>query len=714
MGTVRVSNNATPTILQSNVVAVAQVDDFTLPYNLSPSQTVTATLSGVISTKAYTTDTDTTMTLLGGLIDNGTSAGASYSGTTKTLRLTAKQAGVGFPVNVQLDGESISPVVLTPNTASGAQIDQFVVPRSLVTGETISLTLGGTGVTTNFATDTTTTLANLAALIDALPGVSAVGGPTTVTISAEVAGVPFTLSSLAIAMNVSNTNIVANVPAQTQIMQVTVPRNLVDGDNLSITVGSGTITQAYTGSEAVTMNGFISAINALPGVSATGSALTVTVSAEVAGIPFTLSNLSLVSTQSPTITVNNVSPVAQVSAVDMPTFIVGDIASITVNATTITTPFTSDSATTLTNMRSAIDGIGAVTTSMSGSTLVLTANVPGTPFTLSSLSVNNTQTATIIAVNVPPVSQIVTVTPADIHKKWTFRVTINGSNHDYLSTSLDTNTSVVTSLVNAITASGVTATASGSMLVLTANIPGNSFTYSAVALDLTAPAITDVVSATEILKTGSTSTTKLSLDEDGSIYFVQSGSVVTTISDLTTLLSSGQAFLGKANALDGVAYAFTVPAGILDGAYRTIAIDAANNISALHTTGITIDNTPPALVINTPNGQTTNAANVTISGSTEPLLSVTMSNTGATTPLTALGNGSFSGNIALVLNTANTVTITATDTAGNMSTRSFMITQDNINPVVAVTPTATVTSQPTVGFVGTTEKNSTVVITGGS
>ncbi len=717
IGTIAIDNSSTPTTLQANVAPVAQVDDYTLLYDVHSGQTVTATLSGASVNQAFTTDAPTTMTLLGGLIDNGTFASASYSGATKTLRLTAKTAGVGYTGSLKLDGESISPVNLVPNVASGAQVDQFTIPRTLVVGETLSVDVNAQTVTAGFATDTATTLANLAAAIDALPGVSAVsnGGASTITVTAEVAGIPFTLSALGIALAVPNTNIVPNVPAQAQIMDVTMPRNLVAGDTLTLPVGSGSVTTSFSGSEALTMSGFAAAIDAQPGVSATASGLVVTVTAEVAGIPFTLGNLSVSNTVAPTTTVNNVAPVAQVMSVNVPTFLPGDAVSLTVNGSlTAQASFATDSATTLTNLRTAIDGLGPVTTSMSGSTLILTANVAGTAFSVSTLSVINTQTATITAINVPPVSQIVTVTPSNTIKKWTFRVTVNATNYDYLSNALDTDNSVVTALAGNITASGVTATASGANLILTASIPGTPFTYSAAALDLTAPAITNVVATNEILRTGSTSTTSLSIDENGSIYFVQSGSTVATTGDLTALLLSGQAFLGKANALADVPYTFTIPAGVQDGHYDAIAIDASSNISGIHATGITIDNTPPLLTISTASGQTTNSGSFDIAGTTEAGLSVSISNTGSTDNVVALGNGAFSGNVALVLNAHNTIIVTATDAAGNTSTRTLTVTQDNINPVVSVTPATTVTNQATVAFTGTTEANANISITGGA
>ncbi len=86
----------------------------------------------------------------------------------------------------------------------------------------------------------------------------------TITITAEAAGIPFTDGALAIDMSVPNTLITANIPAQTQIETLTIPRNLVVGDSLTTTIGSGSVLVSFSGSEADTLAAFVSQIDALP------------------------------------------------------------------------------------------------------------------------------------------------------------------------------------------------------------------------------------------------------------------------------------------------------------------------------------------------------------------------------------------------------------------------------------------------------------------
>lgn len=280
---------------------------------------------------------------------------------------------------------------------------------------------------------------------------------------------------------------------------------------------------------------------------------------------------------------------------------------------------------------SAVDAVSSVHASLSGSSLIVTASTPGTPFTLSAFSLQNHQNASTIAFNVPAVAQSVSITANDVITGWTFRVTVNGTPYDYLSNATDTDASVATSLASIVTSTGVTATASGAELLLNANVPGTAFTYSAIALDITAPSITDVVSATEALRSGATSATSISINENGAIYFVLSGSVVNSISDLNALIVTGEAFLGQSNATAGTPYTFVIPSGVTDGVYGVIAIDTHGNISSYHSTGITLDSTAPIIVLNT-TSQTVATPTIDINGSTEANLAIVFS------------NGSFSGN----------------------------------------------------------------------
>ncbi len=158
-----------------------------------------------------------------------------------------------------------------PNVASGAQIDSYAFSRSIVTGEVMNVTVNGSGITQNFTSDSATTLAALAAQIDGVAGVSATPAGSTIVLTAEVPGIPFTAGTLTIDMSVAGTNITPNVFAVTQIESVTAPRSLVAGDVIGMSVNGSGVTVSYSGSEAATMADLSSKVDALSGVSAISS-----------------------------------------------------------------------------------------------------------------------------------------------------------------------------------------------------------------------------------------------------------------------------------------------------------------------------------------------------------------------------------------------------------------------------------------------------------
>lgn len=705
MGQIRVLNTTAPALIQANVAPVAQSDSYTIQYPLTTGTTVTGNINGTPVSQSFTTDNNTTFTLLAGKLEGAAAVNASFSGGSQTLVIEAKSPGNAYTSSISVSGDSVTPMVDTNNVMSGAQVETYTFARNLVSGEVLQVTLDGTGITQNFITDTTTTLAALATQIDALSSVNATPAGLSIVVTASVPGIPFTAGTLTIDMNVATATGTLNIPAQTQIEALVSPRNLVTGDVLGATVNGSGVTVSFSGSEAATLAQLASQIDALSGVTATSSGLTITVSAEVAGIPFTIGNLTLENTITDTTTVNNVSPVAQVDALNLPSFYSGDTASVSLNGTPLSVLFRNDTSTTISDIQSALDGVGPVTTSLSGGQLIVTANTPGTPFTLSTLDVANNQTATIIAVNVPAVQQIVDITTNDVFKKWTFRVTINGVNYDYLSQPLDDQTAIISGLASVITASGVTATANGTQLTLSANTPGIEFTYAVSALDITAPAITHGVATNEILKSGATTSTTLSIDEPGTIYLVLSGSVANIQSQINTLLLSGNAFLGINSAIADTLYSFTIPSGIADGNYGVVAVDSFGNVSGYHTTGITIDNTAPIVTITTIDNQTVSGTTLLVSGTTEPLLSVNIDAGSGATLITTMSNGDFSGSVNLPVNSTSTIMVTATDVAGNVGMSTIHVTQDSINPLFTITPSATITNQSNITFVGNTEAN---------
>jgi len=111
-----------------------------------------------------------------------------------------------------------------------------------------------------------------------------------------------------------------------------------------------------------------------------------------------------------------------------------------------------------------------------------------------------------------------------------------------------------------------------------------------------------------------------------------------------------------------------------------VARDSAGNYSTSTSVLITVDNeTPSTPIITTPSGST-NSATITISGTAESGTTITI--TGGSGTETGTSDGSFSISVSLTHDTENTLSITATDTAGNVSSASSVVIT-HVSPGVA-------------------------------
>ena len=176
-----------------------------------------------------------------------------------------------------------------------------------------------------------------------------------------------------------------------------------------------------------------------------------------------------------------------------------------------------------------------------------------------------------------------------------------------------------------------------------------------------------------------------------------------------------------APAASGAGWTVTAPASVTAAAsgsttFYAWAKDAAGNVSLAKSATVTVataaDTTKPALSISAlANGSFTNKMTLNISGTATDaggLKSVTV-NGGATTVNT---DGSFSTALALVVG-SNTVTVIATDNAGNQQVDTRTITYDPAAPVLTVSSPAdnSSSSQTLVTVSGTVNESSTVSVT---
>src|SRR5262249_35159198 len=118
---------------------------------------------------------------------------------------------------------------------------------------------------------------------------------------------------------------------------------------------------------------------------------------------------------------------------------------------------------------------------------------------------------------------------------------------------------------------------------------------------------------------------------------------------------------------------FTVSVPLTSGAntITVIATDAAGNTKTILRAG-TRDATAPVITVNQPaDGATVTTATVAVTGTIQDASNVTLTVNSVSTPVTG---GSFSTSVALNLG-ANTITLVATDGAGNSSTVTRSVTR---------------------------------------
>ena len=156
-----------------------------------------------------------------------------------------------------------------------------------------------------------------------------------------------------------------------------------------------------------------------------------------------------------------------------------------------------------------------------------------------------------------------------------------------------------------------------------------------------------------------------------------------------------------------------------DATYNICAIgkDAAGNWQSSPTvsTSLIIDTVAPALSLISPATGTARQAGVTLVGTCETGLSVSLSGSGLASPSsTTCSGGAFSQAILFTpVDGSKTITLTQTDAAGNVGTVTTSFVRDSTGPAIAFTaPTANTSAQTGVTIIGTCESGLTVDLSG--
>jgi flagellar hook protein FlgE len=309
-------------------------------------------------------------------------------------------------------------------------------------------------------------------------------------------------------------NTTANVAGVAQVDTVTVPANgLPPGRTLSYTIGANTVTVTapvggYTGAQLATA--LAAAINANAGASAIVTAGNVVgnqldVTADVAGTPFTGTFGGNGSGQLDSVTIPGALGVGDVLAFD--------VAGSGAPQISVTGPMSVAAARTslINQINAQALGVTAIADPNNAGRILIQSDTAGGTFTAAAADGTNTMAgvtyttdvptaATNTQANVVPVAQVDTVTlggtvgPGEIGDTWS--ITIGTQTVTYVNDGTETSLADVATgfaaRINAASGLPVTATVSGSQIVLTAKVPGTPFAETMSATNGNVPGFIDI------------------------------------------------------------------------------------------------------------------------------------------------------------------------------------------------------------------------------
>lgn len=255
---------------------MAQIDTITLPFTPASGDTLVVNIGTGSVSQSFTTDVATTLSLLNSSVDTLGVVNSSVNTASGILTFQAKTAGTPFTAFLSATGGSFSSTTTIANEVNIAQVDSLTISRAFGTGDTVAISVAGSGTSIPFSTSSDATASAINTWLNTVGTVtSTLSGSSpnyTFTVTAATPGTPFTSASATVNASLLATTIQPNVFAVAQVDSLTIPRDLVAGDTLSVTLsGSAPITVTYSGSEAATISSLTAALDALSEVSATSA-----------------------------------------------------------------------------------------------------------------------------------------------------------------------------------------------------------------------------------------------------------------------------------------------------------------------------------------------------------------------------------------------------------------------------------------------------------
>ena len=393
--------------------------------------------------------------LVGKIMSNGSLAAlltATVDGND--VLLTGKTPGTPF----------LTQVSTTENGTVPTAAISVATDRANAAADTFSIDIDGTMVTASWDTDAATTAQALATAINGngtiSAKVSAAASGSDIVITGKTFGEQFvtTTSKTGATANLSNTTTTEGYVKDT--FKVT-----VDGVALDVEFDTDAGTTANAIANAVNANGTLAAK-----VTAARSGNNVEITANSAGTAFSATVAG---------TDNGNGPAAAISSSTTTANAVDDAFSATVNGTSVSVQWQGDAASTAQSLADALNGNGsissAVTASLSGSDVEITSDVAGVAFTSSASATDNGQGAT---------ANLISNTTSANALADTYDIDVDGTSVNVVwNTDAATTAQAIVNALNgnAAIAAKLTATLSGTEVVLESTVAGSGFTTTLTA-----------------------------------------------------------------------------------------------------------------------------------------------------------------------------------------------------------------------------------------
>jgi hypothetical protein len=191
--------------------------------------------------------------------DDGTATGvALVSGGTGTgIVFTRNSTQVGTSqIAAAISGAFGSTSANTPSVGT-TQVDTITLPRSLVSGDTLALSISGQLVSQNITTATGTDFDNLITTLNLVENISAARVGDVITLTAKTPGTPFTLNFGRLTNLMQSVLSVSNDIGRVESQNLNFPAYIVNGENLSFGIDGTYLTGAFNTDVATTFSGII-------------------------------------------------------------------------------------------------------------------------------------------------------------------------------------------------------------------------------------------------------------------------------------------------------------------------------------------------------------------------------------------------------------------------------------------------------------------------